>query len=466
MQIPILSGTFTDENGDFRTALPRNYVPVPKRQGISNGYLRPAPGIISLGTGPGVDRASINWNGVCYRVMGTKLVRVAADGTVTTLGEVGGSGQAQMDYSFDRLSIQSGGKFFYWDLTTLTEVTDPDLGVVLSHIWVDGFFMTTDGEFLVITELNDPTAIDPLKYGSSEIDPDPIKAVLKLRNEPQAVNRYTIETFDNRGGTGFNFKRNENAQIPKGAIGSFACCIFQESVAFVGGGRRESIAVYLGNSGETIKISTQEIDKVLKGFTETQLQDVVCEVKVDEHFNQLHIRLPDRTLVYDYASSQATRTPVWFELGSGLETRSKHRSTNMVWCYDKWIVGDPSSSEIGYLDDSDGDQWGSAVGWEFHTGILYNDSRNAIIHELEFVCLPGRVALGEDPSIWTSHSEDGRTYSMPRFLDVGKQGDRTKRLRYTKCGLINGWRTQRVRGTTDSHLSFARIEARIEGLNF
>ena len=249
-------------------------------------------------------------------------------------------------------------------------------------------------------------------------------------------------------------------------MGSGACCIFQESVAFVGGGRRESLAVYLGNSGEAIKISTQEIDKILKGYTEAQLEDIVCEVKVDENFNQLHIRLPDRTLVYDYNSSIATQTPVWFELGSGLEDRSKHRQCNMVWCYDKWIVGDPDSSDIGTLDDSDGDQWGNVVGWEFHTGILYNKSKNAIINELELVCLPGRVALGADPSIWTSHSDDGETYSQPRFVKVGKQGDRTLRVRYLQCGLIRGWRIQRFRGTTDSHLPFARIEAEIESLNF
>lgn len=466
MQIPILSGSFTDKNGDFRTAIPLNLVPVPKPQGISNGYLRPAPGIAPFGQGPGADRASINWRGVCYRVMGTKLVQVATDGSHIVLGDVGGSGQSHMDYSFDRLSIQSSGKLFYWDLTALTEVTDPDLGIVLSHIWVDGYFMTTDGENLVVTELGDPTSVNPLKYGSSEIDPDPVKAVLKLRNEPQAVNRYTIETFDNRNATGFPFQRNENAQIPKGAIGTFACCIFEESVAFVGGGRRESLAVYLGNSGEAVKISTQEIDKILKQFTEAQLEEIVCEVKVHENFNQLHIRLPDRTLVYDYASSIIMKTPVWFELGSGVEARAKHRQCNMVWCYDKWIVGDTSSSDIGFLDDSSGDQWGDIVRWEFHTGILYNKSRQAIIKEIELVCLTGRVALEADPSIWMSHTEDGRTYSQPRFVKVGKQGDRTLPVIYLNCGLIRNWRIQRFQGTTDSHLSIARLEAEIEPLKF
>lgn len=68
MQIPILSGTFADVSPDYRTSYPRNLVPVPKDTGVSEGYLRPADGIVALGTGPGVDRGGINWNGVLYRV--------------------------------------------------------------------------------------------------------------------------------------------------------------------------------------------------------------------------------------------------------------------------------------------------------------------------------------------------------------------------------------------------------------
>jgi hypothetical protein len=100
--------------------------------------------------------------------------------------------------------------------STLVQVTDPDLGVVLDVVWVDGYFMTTDGEFLVVTELVDPTQVNPLKYGSSEVDPDPVVALLKLRNEVYALNRNTIEVFDNVGGLLFPFQRIDGAQIQKG----------------------------------------------------------------------------------------------------------------------------------------------------------------------------------------------------------------------------------------------------------
>ena len=85
MQIPILNGIYTDEASDFRTSYPRNLIPVPKSQGISQGYLRPADGIVEFGDGPGLDRGGINWDNVCYRVMGTKLVSIDLDGNATLI---------------------------------------------------------------------------------------------------------------------------------------------------------------------------------------------------------------------------------------------------------------------------------------------------------------------------------------------------------------------------------------------
>src|SRR5574343_408597 len=175
MQVAILSGIYAEgASPDFRTSYPRNLVPVPKETGISGGYLRPAYGVADVGSGPGICRGGINWNGALYRVLGTKLCRVGADGLVTDLGDVGSGGQVTLDYSFDRLAVASGGRLYYWDGATLMQVTDPDLGTVVDMQYISGYFMTTDGENLVVTELADPTQVDPLKYGSAEVDPDPI----------------------------------------------------------------------------------------------------------------------------------------------------------------------------------------------------------------------------------------------------------------------------------------------------
>lgn len=463
-QIPILNGIYTDNGPDIRTAYPVNLIPVPTTSGISAGYLRPADGIVTFGTGPGIDRGGINWRGECYRVMGTKLVNVASDGSFSVLGDVGGSGLVTFDYSFDRLAMASSGSLYYWDETTLTLVTDPDLGTVNDFVWVDGYFMTTDGESLIVTELNDPTQVNPLKYGSSEADPDPVVALLKVRNEVYALNRNTIEVFDNVGGDFFPFQRIEGAQIMKGTVGTFACCVYLDAVAFLGSGRNETVSVFLGANSGTIKIATREIEVLLKSYTEAQLSGVKLEAKADEGHQHLWIHLPDRTIVYDAAASSALGQPVWFTLTSGIAGFSEYRARNLVWCYDKWLVGDPASVNHGYLIDTISSQYGAITRWEFGTLILYNDGRGAIIYDLELVGLTGRVAFGLNPQIATSYSLDGQTYSQDNYIRVGAQGDRAKRLRWFRQGAMRNWRIQRFRGDSQAHATFLRLEAAIEPL--
>ena len=468
MQIPILNGIYTDNTPELRTAYPVNLVPVPKQSGISNGFLRPGDGIVANGTGPGIDRGGINWQGSCYRVMGTKLVEVSSMGTVTVLGDVGGPTDqlVTFDYSFDELAIASGGRLYYWDGTTLTQVTDPDLGVVLDVVWVDGYFMTTDGEFLIVTELNDPTQVNPLKYGSSEVDPDPVVALLKLRNEVYALNRNTIEVFDNVGGELFPFARIDGAQIQKGVVGTQACCVFIERIAFLGSGRNEAPGIYVGAAATAQKISTQEIDNLLLNYTEVQLATVKLEARNDKNHQHLYVHLPDRTVAYDASASEALGEQVWFTLVTTVVGFAQYRARNMVWAYDKWLVADPQSTTIGYFVQDTGHHWGQQVRWEFGTLIVYNESNGAIFNELELVSLTGSIALGKNPQISTSYSLDGKSYSQEKFISVGTIGNTKKRLAWFQQGHMRNWRIQRFRGDSDAHVSFVRLEAQIEALAY
>jgi len=463
-QVPILNGIYSNESADFRSSYPRNMVPVPKSQGISQGYLRPGDGIVSFGTGPGVDRGGINWNGICYRVMGSNLVSVNEGGSVNILGTVAGSEQVRFDYSFDRLAIAAGGNLYYWN-GILTQVIDPDLGRVLDVQWIDGYFVTTDGTSLVVTELNDPTSVNPLKYGSSEADPDPIVGVRKWRGELYAFNRYTVEVFDNVGGSFFPFQRNPGAKMERGAIGPH-CVVagFLQEVAFLGGGRNESPAIWLGANGGTDKLSTREIDQILQQYSESELSKVVMETRVDKNHELLYIHLPDRTVVYDASGSKVTGEPVWFHLDSGIFTPSTYRARNLVWCYDKWLSGDPTSSALGYLNDSVSTHYGQVIGWEFGTVILYNEGLGAIFHQLELTCLPGRVPLGANPIVWTSFSVDGEGWSKEVAVSAGKQGERNKRLIWLRQGSLENMRIQKFRGTSDAFLSVARLDIQLEPL--
>lgn len=464
MQIPILQGAYTAAAPDIRTALPRNLVPVPHASGISQGYLKSAEGITDFADGPGPDRGGIAWNGVMYRVMGTSLVSVAEDSTVLILGDVGFGGPVTLDYSFERLVIASGGRLYYWTQAGgVVQVTDPDLGTAVDAQHVAGYTMTTDGTYLVVTELNDPMAVLPTKYGSSEADPDPVVAIKRVRGEVVALNRFSVETFQNVGGTGFPFARIDGAEVSRGCIGTHACCPYLDSIAFVGGGRNEPPSVWLLGSGSAARIATREIDTILQEYSEADLAACVVEARADRGHQHLLIHLPDQTLVYDHAATQALGVgPVWFTLSSGVG-RAPYLGRGLVWCYGKWLCGHPFEDFVGELVETSDEHFGQAVGWEFATTVLYIKG-GAIVHELELAALTGRAMLGANPVVSTSYSADGRTWSQEKTKRVGQRGQTDKRICWLQQGQIRQWRIQRFRGAGTGPVAFARLEARIEPL--
>ena len=463
-QIPIVSGIYADASPDFRTSYPVNMVPVPKIQGISEGYLRNADGIVQTGTGPGATRGGIEWDGVCYRVMGTKLVSVSSDGTVTTIGDVGSGSHVSMAYSFSYLAIASGGNLFLYDKTTLTQVTDVDLGTAIDVVWVDGYFMTTDGENLVVTELNNPFSVGPLKYGSSEVDPDPIKCLVKLRNEIYAVNRYTIEVFTNVGGNNFPFSRINGAQVTRGTVGTHTATKFLDGVAFIGGGKGESIGVYLANGGGSTKISTREIDETLKRYTDAELANIYVETVTDVGHDILMIHTPGGTHCFDGPGSQALGQPIWYRLSSGVDFETEYSARYFVWCYGDWLVGNVRKPLVGKTDRSIASQWGEVVTWEFGTPIIYNEARGGIINEIEMVALTGSSVYGTSPKISAEYSGDGITWSQPKYINAGTRGQRAKPLKWLREGLFRDRRIYRFRGDSNAQISVARLEASIEGM--
>lgn len=464
-QVNIISGVYTDSGADYRAAYPVNFYVVPEETGLSKAYLRPADGIAAWGVGKGVDRGAIGWNGACYRVQGSTLVSIDSAGVVSSLGGVGGSGPVTMDYSFDNLIIQSGISLFYYNKTAgLRQVTDDDLIKCISARWFAGYTVFTDGEYVAVTELNDPMAVNPLKYGSSEADPDKITGLERIRNELYVLNRNTIEVFQNIGGNGFPFQRVDGAQLMRGNLGSRTYCIFDEKLAFVGGARNEAVGVYVAVPGEA-KISTREIDKILAGYSESVLSACTVEARIFDDQKLLYIHLPDKTLLYDLMASQRAGQHIWTILSSGLADFAQYRGINFVYAYGKWICGDPASSSFGYLDSSVSTHYGAVIGWWLNTQILWNNSAGAIVHRLELIGSTGRTAFGTDPTIWTSYSIDGIQYSQERPIKAGKWGETSKRLVWMQQGYMRQIRTQRFRGNSDSHISFSRLDAEIEGLN-
>lgn len=459
--IPILSGIVADRGVEFRQSPPLNLEPIPIDNKIGKGQLRVAAGIRQIGTGPGNDRGGIYWNGACYRVMGPNLVRVSADGGVTIIGTVGGTGHVRLDYSFSHLGIRSNQQLWLYDGVTLAQVADEDLGAVIDYLWIDGYHMTADGTAVVVTELSDPFSVLPLKYGSAEEDPDAITGLMKVREEAYVLGRYTIQVLQNVGGGGFPFANVRGAGMQFGCVGPNAKAYYAESFAFVGSGRNEGLGVYVAGQGTAAKISTRLIDDALAGVTDER--SIILDVRTDRDESRLILRLPDATFAYYGSASAAFGEPIWCLLGSG--DGDLYRPTSPVLVNGTWIVGDTRSAAVGVLDESVSAHFGEPTAWQFDAGPIYNAGKGGIVHEVELVGLPGRSAVGVEPVAFCSTTTDGETWSAEKRCGMGKSGERGKKMRWRLGRKFATFIGLRFRGYDAGLAGFAACEADIEALS-
>ncbi|MEZ7524008.1 packaged DNA stabilization protein [Burkholderia vietnamiensis] len=481
MQLPLTSGVYTDVGAEFRTSYPRNLVPVLKKTGISNLALRTAEGLTRFDQNApalsGVDRGGINWNGVCYRVIGQNFVSISAAGAVTKLGQVPDDGQpVSMAYGYANQGIGIVAAKTLWFYTiqrpgggtgslALQQCTDPNVGSPIDLIWMAGYFVMSDGTYAYVTQLANQFQINSQLYGSSSNQPDALNGIWKFRNELYLANRYQIPVLDNVGGTGFPFQENTGATIQKGVIGPHAKCLTSQGFAFVGGAHDEAPGVYISvGLGIATKVSTREVDTIIGTYTEQQLYGCTLEYRAEKEQQFLYLHLPDYTFCYDVAQSQAAQQPIWFMLDSSSDGTGAWRAWHPVYCYGKFIFGDKFDQRIGYLDPTTAQQYGANARWQFDTMFIYNGAHGLIVYVLELVGVFGRAALGETPTMSMQYSDDGETWSLPRFTSMGTQGQRKKRPQWRPKTFFRNFRALRFAGNNASPASFAALEINPEPL--
>jgi hypothetical protein len=459
--VPIISGVTANQAAEFQLSYPLNLEPIIVDSKISKGQLRHTAGTEPFADGPGIMRAAIVWNNLYYAVMGEWLVSVSSAGLVTQIGSVGASGTASLDYSFDHLIIRSGITLWYWDGVTLAQVTDTDLGAVVDSLWIDGYTMATDGTYILVTEINDPFQVKPLKYASAEADPDPIVGLIKLRGEVYALGSNTIQVFQNVGGSGFPFQVVDGATIPTGCVGTQAKVLFGETFAFVGSSRSDAIGVHVAGSATSSKISVRAVDDALARVADPSR--IVLEKRISRDELRLLVHLPDETWVFLAKASEKAGEAVWYRCQSGVG--QSYRIRNAVFAYNRFLVGDTTTGAIGSLRDTATEHFGESAQWQFDAGFLYNQTKGTIVDRVELVGLPGRGSDAAGSSVFLSYTRDGETFTPERAVSAGRTGERTKRIEWRPHARMRNYLGFRFRGYSAMAAGWAACEVTARPLN-
>ncbi len=316
--------------------------------------------------------------------------------------------------------------------------------------WIYGYFVTTYGTSFVVTELNDPTSVDPLKYGSAESDPDEVTGVDVLREELVVLGNDSIQFQQNVGGNGYPFANVKGAMIPVGCVSANAKCHVAGTIAFVGSGREEPLGVYLIAQGGAVRISDEEIDAMLAASTD--ITAISVEARRFGNEQQLVVHTETKSAAITLRASQEADTGLWHYLETD---GGPYAPRNAVWCYDKHWVG--SGTTIGVLDDAISAQFGTEPGWSFDAGLLYNDGRAFVLREVE---ITGQFPRAEQ-AVFFSLTREGELWSreVSRIMD----GRRTNRVLWRPNTRMQHIAGMRFRG--HGKVAIARGDVEVEPLS-
>jgi hypothetical protein len=184
MPVPIICGDKVSKFSDYEDGIPVNMIAVSREIEGSAGYLFSHDGLTQIRTGQGVDRGA-HYNERMrrmFRVSGEKLIEITAGGVVV-IGDIPGVDLVTITYSFQSLLIVASGKAWRYDGVILSQLTDVDLGYPIDVTQIDGYYFFTDGEYLYHTDIDDETNINPLKFATSELSPDPTRAVGRTQDD-------------------------------------------------------------------------------------------------------------------------------------------------------------------------------------------------------------------------------------------------------------------------------------------
>ena len=473
MKLPLIKGTRTDLDAEWRDALPLNMVGFVQDSAGSPGFLRTLDGLEAFATGQGIDRGGY-WSDnfqTHVRISGNKIIELDQFGNVTVDADIdndlGGNEQIKFASSFNSIAFIADGNYQRYlpndpPGAKLQDRSRPGgADPLIDLTWIDGFYIFTDGTNLYNTDILAEQNFDAT-FAGSDFAPDKIVGLEKTTdNKLMVFNRYTTERFYNDPNrTSFPFSRITNAAIPIGIVGPRAKANIGDGRFFVFGGSKEKSPSFYILTNSYTNVATREIDSIIDTYSDEDLESMLIEYR-DTRDQQLIIcHLPNDVLVYDYTFSQRSGQNIWYRWKSGGET---YRAINGVYdprtvssAASAWIYGDKQDTTIGKLNRTLCTQYGADLQWECYTPIV---KVGRTINEMEVDTIAGTNTTAS-PSIFVSTTKDGFAYGPEKIISTGGQGNYTQRVIARRLGYYPHYFGLKLRGFSSDVTTLSGCELR------
>lgn len=474
MQIPLLYGDGRDLNDfDYTTNMPVNMLVVIRPIKGADGYLRMFPGVKKRADVAGLSRG-VNWNTLKkspYRVMGGSLYNNGA-----VIGAVPGTDRTRMSHSRNSVAVVTDGtmrQYYYdgtmktfanWPVDSGTPIDNPQYnwGQISDVTWHRGRFVfsTKDTDTFWCSDLEDESHPDKIAPAyRAETMPDGILAIKTYHDYIVCFGTASIEFWALTGSFQQIYQQQSSYTAAVGIAGREAVCAFADSFAFVTSPACgvTTIGVMAGGGGAWQDIASNQVRKILEGYSVQELENAICEPLTFRSFKLLIVHLPRHTLTFDASATAAAGMPCWSVIKTGYPDLQPHRAIDYMNEGNVITCGDKSAGYLGELDETTTAQY--AADQEFILYTTFVALENAMVNDFEL-----DASVGGDSKIsrlWLSCTEDGANYSQEIMIDYNKPLEWLKRVLLRKVGRIRTALAFKVRGVGATPATLARARIRV-----
>jgi len=439
-----LGGTAKDYDSKKSRATVINLIP----EGDKGDYrtVRRADGLTSFATLPlGPCRSDLLVNGgFIYVVGGSTLYQVESDGTVNTIGVVGGTGRCKMAANAIPGDSQililngSGGGFIYSVVTGFVSITDPDFFSSSSvTVLNERFWLTRDdtAEFFG-SDISDGTSYDALTFASAEESPDTAEAVISKKSALWILGAEHSEYWQSITDTTLPLRKVQGASKEWGILVRDTLAEVNESFAFLADDR----TIRLAQGSQLTKISDLEFDLKVKGNGTPTYPGFTT-------IDDAYAFLVDGPVHSIYYITFPTEGYTWgFDLNSGLSHRRESEGLG-YWRVNgakkfgaKIICSDGIDGKLWTLDPSSRTENGEILRTTLRTPAMSWD-KNVTIPLIEIdmeVAQTTDATLDPDqePKMIVRYTKDGINYKTKEYISLGNFGEHSKRVPLRSFGRV------------------------------
>ena len=351
MKTPILGSSYVARSVNAADSRMVNLFPeIVPEAGKEPAFLNRAPGLkleVAVGTGP--VRGMRTFGGYAYVASGNTLYKIDSEYTITVLGVLANDGPVSMTDDGTYLVVACNGPAFYYNSVTDTfgEVTDEDFPGALTVSYLDGYFVFIEpnSQRVWVSELLDPTSIDPLSFASAEGSPDGLISSITDHSEVWLFGTNSVEVWYNSGALDFPLQRIQGAFNEIGCAATFSVAKLDNGLFWLGADARGKGIVYRSNGYTGLRISTHAVEWQIQQYGD--ISDAIAYTyQQDGHsFYVLTFPTANATWVYDVA------TQAWHERASFTNGEfGRHRSNCQMTFNSKIFVGDYQNGNLYSFD--------------------------------------------------------------------------------------------------------------------